>query len=78
MNHEPATPLPWTLETLPGFQYSRVTEPGYLEKVQKDEAYKVHAANAYPKLIAALQSIGADTTSTKMKRAENLLRELGE
>ena len=44
----------------------------------QDAAYLCHAANAYPKLVEALQRLLAPHTSTAMLKANDLLRELGE
>jgi len=70
VKNQPATPLPWTV----------LTDADMLA----DHAYKVHASNAYPKLVEALRE--ADVRDRVSRRIPNdfeteistLLRELGE
>ena len=73
-NHTPATPLPW-LNLSPG-----------VGPRAKDVAYRIHAANAYPKLVEALRDCAewlceAHQGSDQWERghaARALLSELGE
>lgn len=87
---KPATPLPWKLSGLGYVSGSKVvlarTEAApaqYQERIDlsmEDAAYLVHAANAYPRLVAELQrlcvEIPAQLGAPPMKNV--LLRELGE
>ena len=57
MKHTPATPLPWNSSTFDG------RRSGYAnigKRANANAAYIVHAANAYPELLAALEDAVAD------------------
>ena len=73
VNHKPATPLPWHTEDpgskVDGCSYTNgadgktVDHHGDIfqtrEANEQNGAYKVHAANAYPKLVEALKTEAA-------------------
>ena len=82
---KPSTSLPWEPIKLPG-HYGVVNEQDLRvceSQDSEDAAYIVHAANAYPKLVEALQSI-ANAPATQPEAigialaARSVLRELGE
>jgi len=92
VKHQPATPLPWEMDeeaTICGnnsvVAVPRCRESAYMD----DDAYIVHAANAYPKQVtAALELLdaldrehadefGVDTAAAA-NRLSALLRSLGE
>ena len=87
-NHKPATPLPWT--TADGYikgangDTSFGSDLYYPWPTEADMPYIVHAANAYPRLVAALKAMtkpdehGVEFCSPKVTAARALLRELGE
>jgi hypothetical protein len=47
--HTPATPLPWIADDLP------VHKSFNKARLNQNRAYSAHAANAYPKLVEALE-----------------------
>lgn len=69
MKHEPKTPLPWEYSTVKPLD-------------EDDVDYAIHAANSYPKLVAALKAIAADPDIMSVHRcmavAEVVLKEVGE
>ena len=85
--HQPATPLPWSIDSNSSFERTQIVSgntrimhaPTTINFPIGNLKFAVHAANAYPKLVAALRAYRitypldayADTTET-------LLRELGE
>ena len=95
VKNQPATPLPWVVDRSgevidrhdDGEAYG-VADFGYMSTSQKEPprqncAYAVHACNAYPKLVAALQSLMANGVGQEpglgaSLKAHDLLRELGE
>jgi hypothetical protein len=79
VKHAPATPLPW-----PELPYKRVAN-GWMyqrerEEIDKDDAYELHAANAYPKLVAAPIEAESQLVNEGVSGAwlRTLLRDLGE
>lgn len=62
---KPATPLPWK-------------SAGHFVAMEKDAAYIVHAANAYPGLIKTLLLIASKEAVKPDVAAATILRELGE
>src|SRR5260221_11103452 len=100
VNQRPASALPWSAEqdtvsaVDEGQRYDVaefVAKPHVPQSViTRNAAYAAHAANAYPKLIAALQpftnSLWAERTleelpngmGRRIREAQALLRELGE
>jgi len=82
-NAKPVTPLPWV--TLPYKNGWRS-----FEEIKMDDAYELHAANAYPRLVKELQNIAnADPSKWDddmrdqfrewaQNRANSLLHDLGE
>ena len=93
-NHKPATPLPWKVAAVGdlriihgGNPHARIaTWRGKV--VNADPAYIAHAANAYPRLVAALRDLVkaeeeyGDQDNAAVNEAwapaQALLRELGE
>jgi hypothetical protein len=95
--HQPATPLPWwhfqPYGDMPGI-FHIATENNrtalgevcslYGQQTNADAAYIAHAANAYPKLVEALQSALSASKGDWQKgmswdrAASKLLRDLGE
>jgi hypothetical protein len=86
---KPATPLPWT--DIDGLHNGIVGRSASSLRVAKevkfadDRAYIVHAANAYPELVAALRQLvthmDAIVPATKQNARDNarsLLAKLGE
>ena len=86
--HTPATPLPWV-----HINGSVVGQPakrsGYSDKDRaRDDSYRAHAANAYPKLVEALrdlmlrcdgeEGVRADGSNIQTMAASALLQSLGE
>lgn len=84
--NQPATPLPFKTNGVDGRIFGGAAtgtigqiNPTANENVAiYDAAYIAHAANAYPKLVSMLRTIGVDTTGYKMMMITRLLRELGE
>jgi hypothetical protein len=95
--HTPATPLPWKPWTKRIHHEIYAANDQIVAQVRQcegpngsthqDAAYIAHAANAYPKLVAALRlaANGLDTTGQTTKQSNDarnharaLLRELGE
>jgi hypothetical protein len=84
INHKPVTPLPWNKRT-------NVSSNPDLPARMQDEKYRLHAANAYPKLIEEMRALvawyaafqngikpGTATMASLVSRQSTLLRELGE
>lgn len=73
--HQPATRLPWD-----GLPYKRGDRG--LDVIKTDDAFELHAANAYPKLVAALSRLAWERADIDQRQvledARALLRELGE
>lgn len=89
VKNKPATPLPWTSNPDSQNIYSANDRKGAIAMAinTHDAAYMLHAANAYPKLVAALLAL-TETGHTPEDRdeylrkahtaADDLLSELGE
>ena len=84
LSHTPATPLPWRSEheraLLRFFNQGNTNE-----NARQNAAYLTHAANAYPRLVAALRAVSVAEVNGPMihvtaqtEAAQALLRELGE
>jgi len=90
--HSPATPLPWhfgsAVNPVIWGANSRVCYADFHPLYNEDAAYIVAACNAYPRLIAALETVAAlsdsdgittgKPLSNAIDQASTLLRELGE
>ena len=100
-NHLPVTPLPWTLEDLTpdwegdasyrvkgdGALYSFMADDRYYNSAPEkaDARYIVHAANAYPELVAALRAseiatrmVSSPDNTSLPDLLRDLLKKLGE
>ena len=88
--HVPATPLPYklaaagrTLQTVAGWDIAVFPVshgPITVHDMTANAAYIVHAANAYPQLVAALRNLlaGVCMPTRAVQKAAALLKELGE
>ena len=85
--HQPATPLPWSEPVNYGnvsFEIQSCSQQVLVGKkwTIQDVRYVSHAANAYPRLVQALQDLLPDPEASNYTKAEQrasaLLRELGE
>lgn len=73
IKHQPTTPLPWPND--------ENTDSARLMRGGRDAIYARHAANAYPKLVEALNKIADYSLGSKVQPAliaREMLRELGE
>lgn len=68
---KPATPLPWRV--LPYKIGCRTPEI-----IEVDDAYELHACNAYPRLVSALQAVYPMLPRGDQSTLALLLKELGE
>ena len=81
---KPSTPLPWTIVS--GYQSKRYDKQGVDSTFISwgvsgaDADYACHAANAYPRLVAALRELlwHSPRDLNASHRAECYLREIGE
>lgn len=89
MKHEPATALPWKaasafVNNAPNVGVVTTGKWGAANVAQcseqKNADYIAHAANAYPRLVAALRACldARETWTAEEHAAYGLLRELGE
>lgn len=90
MKHKPATPLPWETSTNQHQQWDvcaadagdMVADLMGCDGQEQNAAYIAHAANAYPRLVVALQRIVNDGDALRGDEiagwAAETLRELGE
>lgn len=87
-NHQPTTPVPWSAQrwTNHAARTVLVDDPSAITGKKLvadcpetgDAAYLVHAANAYPALIAACRAALSQGPSDGNREIRTVLRELGE
>jgi hypothetical protein len=72
---KPVSPLPWKIVLDESVCAADDTTIAYDLNFSEDADYLIHACNAYPKLVECLKQFAGGWEG---RRAENLLKELGE
>lgn len=73
VRNAPGTPLPW----VGGLPYKTNIYGRARDVIKKDDAYELHAANAYPRLVDMVRVLRVGGAEVR-DEADALLRELGE